>query len=378
MTLEFLEDELLVAAVRGGAAPWRREVDLQSFLRRCDFHGVAPLILDRGCPPDWPVECIDALRSRARAAAMWELSHQQNLSAVLADLWSAGVRPVLMKGTALAYSIYENPVVRTRGDTDLIIPREHKAVTDEVLTRLGFVRAMSIAGDFVSYQANYERLSIGGLGHSLDVHWRINNAEVLAGLFKHEELLAASIPLPRLSPYARGPSRIHSLLIACMHRSTHNHNPYYVGGIANYSADRLIWLKDIDLLATSLDDHEWQILVADAADRGLHAVCLDGLKAAESKFGTRCPPQVQHALSWRGEQEPANVYLRANGFRRAWMNCHALPDWSSRGAWLRENLLPPADYMRAKYRGNDLPLWWLYLRRASKGLVRRATGSDGI
>ena len=40
-------------------------------------------------------------------------------------LAAAGVEPVLIKGTALAYSLYPDAGLRTRADTDLIIPAVH-------------------------------------------------------------------------------------------------------------------------------------------------------------------------------------------------------------------------------------------------------------
>ena len=66
------------------------------------------------------------------------------------------------------------------------------------------------------------------------------------------ELLARALPLPALGPHARGPGDVDALLIACMHRATHRHNPYTVNGEDHHDPDRLIWLTDIDLLARRL------------------------------------------------------------------------------------------------------------------------------
>ena len=86
---------------------------------------------------------------------MWELRHQQVLTRVHAALADIGVQPIILKGTALAYALYPDPMLRARGDTDIIIPSTERRRVHDVLTTLGFELRMGVSGEFISYQASY-------------------------------------------------------------------------------------------------------------------------------------------------------------------------------------------------------------------------------
>jgi hypothetical protein len=335
------------------------------------LHGVHALLYSQAAPRHWPAEVTTRLRDRAIQRAIWELSHQQVLKRTLAVLYESGVEPVLIKGTALAYSIYADPALRVRGDTDLIISRGAQEQVHEVLVSLGFVRSVEVSGKLVSYQGSYTLCAADGSPHRLDLHWRINNSEVLSQLFTYEELHNRAEPLPQLCNHALGASRVHALLLACMHRLTHIHNPYYVGGTAHHEPDRLIWLYDIHLLAGALTRREWAEFSQMAIAKGLCAVCSDGMQRAHACFGTALPVEVMAALAAPDSVEPAARYLGGGRLSQKWMDFRALGSLRRQLLWLKESLFPPVAYMREKYvhaQLNWLP--WLYLRRAALGLAK--------
>jgi hypothetical protein len=110
----------------------------------------------------------------------------------------------------------------------------------------------------------------------------------LSRLFSYEELRQAALPLPGLSPHTLGAGKVHALLIACMHRAGHKQAPYFVDGVAHYSGDRLIWLYDIHLLAQALSPAQWNEFLRLARQKGLRAVCLEGIEQTRSRFATPC------------------------------------------------------------------------------------------
>ena len=57
---------------------------------------------------------------------------------VLAALASGGMRPILIKGAPLAYSVYDAPSARLRCDTDLVVPREHVDAVRSTLIGIGY------------------------------------------------------------------------------------------------------------------------------------------------------------------------------------------------------------------------------------------------
>ncbi len=92
---------------------------------------------------------------------------------------------------------------------------------------------------------------------------------------------------------------MHALLLACMHRGTHRHNPYYVSGEPHTGGDRLIWLYDLHLLAESFGEHDWQSFIARADAKGLRGICADGLATAHQCFATNVPEYAFAALRTR-------------------------------------------------------------------------------
>lgn len=346
------------------------------FLKHAGDHGVLPLIHDRiqgESVPDWPAGVVRSCREHAIGQAMMELRHRALLTQVLATLAAIGVRPVLFKGTALAYSLYPGSALRPRSDTDLIIAPGARAGVTAALEGLGFVRPPDSSREFTFYQASFVRDEVGG-AHALDVHWRINNAELLSRLFIYEELLRRARPLPRLGPDAWAVGAVDALLLACLHRAVHQCQPYYIDGVARYDGNRLIWLYDIHLLAGSLAQRDWDELIGRAQARGLLAVCLEGIERTRECFHTAVPETVLAALRPRSPEIVAS-YFRGGPVRQHWMDVRALPGATNKLRFLAERAFPPATYMRAKYPSERFAwLPWMYARRISGGLLRRLHG----
>jgi len=121
---------------------------------------------------------------------------------------------------------------------------------------------------------------------------RLSELQILSDA-EQQQLLSqgtgAAVPVPdrcvhqafeqwaRTTPDALAVSPVHALLLACMHRGTHRHNPYYVSGEPHTGGDRLIWLYDLHLLAESFGEHDWQSFIARADAKG-HEAALKFLK----------------------------------------------------------------------------------------------------
>jgi hypothetical protein len=367
-------NDVICSALRNERPSWPWASDdthaSDALWRQAELHGVEALLHWRLNGAAWPAALLGSLRHAAVQQAMWELRHQQLLIDTLGALHGVGIEPVLMKGSALAYSLYPNPVLRTRGDTDLIISNADKQRVHETLVGLGYVPNLAVSGDFVSYQASYTQV-IEGASHTLDLHWKINNSQLLSKLFTYAELRNTAAPLPRLSPHALGASPVAALLLACMHRSTHKHNPYYVNGTAMYEGNRLIWLYDIHLLAGYLNEPQWQQFCDLAQYKQLRAVCLDGMRRASACFHTAFPDHVIAALARPGPREAPDRYLEGGKLRQQLMDFHALGGGLRQVQFLRELFFPAPAYMRAKYahsRFSWLP--WLYGKRAAGGIAK--------
>jgi hypothetical protein len=376
-------DALLRAALRGEIPAWPDVIEgdfTDKFLERSAWHGVQPLLhgrleLEQAIARGWPREVLAECHRQAIGQAMWEMRPQALLIEVLEQL---GIQPVLFKGTALAYGPYPSPMLRSRGDSDLLVPFPERGRVAEALERLGFRRAVGVSGHFINYQASFTQAVADGWSHTLDLHWRISNSQLLAGLFSYEELRARAQSLPELALQAFAACPVDALLLACMHRCGHKQAPYYVDGVAYYSGDRLIWLYDIHLLAVKLTSDDWHEFIDRASEKGLRAVCRQGLGLAQTCFDTPVGSEVIEALTPRGEPEPIAQYLEGSAARQLWLDFCAIDGWRDRLAFMNENLFPSASYMQQKYpEAGSGSLPWHYVRRATGGLVKRLKGRDG-
>ncbi len=373
-----LIEEFLCTALRGERPPWpESEGAADRFMERSAYHGVQALLhqhmgAGQGAKLGWPEAVLEACRQQAIAQAMWEMRHERLLKQVLARLSAIGVRPVLFKGTALAYGLYPAPFLRTRGDSDFIVPPQERARATEALEALGFERGPGPGGEFISYQACYSRQEPDGTLHALDLHWRINNSELLSKLFAYEELRQQAQALPGLGTDALAVGPVHALMLACMHRISHKHHPYHVGGTAYYGGDRLIWLYDIHLLLEALSPPQQGELAELAERKGLRAVCLEGIELARARFHTRVPDALREALASTGPAEPTADYLSGTALYQQWADFRAIGGARNKLRFMAEVLFPPASYMRQKYPDADQRLLpWLYLRRAGAGILNR-------
>jgi len=135
----------LCALLRGESPDWPSFVDntsIEAFLSGARYHGVTPLLDARfgampasglpqvkgGSTPAGdagttsPPEAIRrACHEDALVQSMHELQQRTELVRVLAALTAAGMAPLILKGTALAYSHYASSMLRPRADCDLLV-----------------------------------------------------------------------------------------------------------------------------------------------------------------------------------------------------------------------------------------------------------------
>lgn len=232
--------------------------------------------------------------------------------------------------------------------------------------------------DDLALQEVWDIASGEGTSHHIDLHWQLLNAPALAGLLQFEECVADQLPLSRLHPSAQTMSRQLTLLHTCIHRAMHLTTPYRVGGVTYYGGDRLIWARDIDFLASSLNQREWHRFTRAAIGQGVASVCSGGLKLAQRRLHSKIPSHVLASLD-AVPRERASVYLLGSGqARRAWADFKAIRGWRRKIAYGIARGLPTTSFIRAKYPElAGRPLALLYLRRLIDFVRPRPERSGG-
>jgi hypothetical protein len=368
--------DALAAILREGPLAWDAVgCDARSFLDAARAEELCALIhrRQRDAPEcaTWPVEVRRALEDETRAAVARELLIQRELLRVLEALERHAVRPLLFKGTALAYTHYPQPSLRPRCDTDLLIRETDRGAAQEALAPLGYAPSVLCDGDILFRQFELVRDDQFGVSHALDVHWAISTQAAFAGVLTYQEMWPRALPAPALGPHARVPSTVDALMLALIHPAMHHQN-----------AARLLWTYDVHLLAGALKPGDLEDLVRRATEKGIAAVCAHGLRTARDGLGTALPQRVLDALDAVAAQgEPTAAYLRAG---RSWAqdtaaSLRALTRWRDRLRLLREIALPSPGYMLRAYRVADTSLGRtllpaLYLHRGVRGVLRVVSG----
>jgi hypothetical protein len=301
-----------------------------------------------------------SLQADLRAAAVVEAARDRELREVLAALAGVNVRPVLLKGAVLSRTHYRRPELRPRTDTDLIIPLSARDATARALIELGYQRVPEADGSLTTGQFHLHKQDALGLFHALDVHSRISNVHAFAKVLCYAELVRDARPLPSLGPHAWGPSAVHALMIACVHRVAHHGN-----------SDSLLWLMDVSLLARSLEPHERDCFAELAGARGIRAVCESTLELTDAAFGGL---DADWLASLRSETvEPTAAFLQGpmRQIDILKQDLLASPRLWHRLQIVREHLFPRSAFMYTRYRTRrKFTLPFLYAHRIVTGMPK--------
>ena len=355
---------------RGGDARWPEDGEYafaDTFLADVVAQGIGPLIwyrLTKEGTPHWPEQVLSGLRDIATQAVATELVRTSEVRAVLRGLGNRGVDPLLIKGTPLAHTLYPESALRTRCDTDLLIPQSHCRAAFELLESLGYHGTYDAAAGDINAQVCFVRQGRRAPGTAFDIHWRLSNAsKSFSDQMAHGDLRQRGVAVPALGEHARALGTVDALLFACFHRAGH-----YA-----YEGDRLIWLYDIHLLTQALSVEQAEDFVRRARSLGIGAICADALATTRGWFATSLLGAVEEFTKDppRGED---TLRLLEDGRMRG-LNARVRMDMKA-ASGLRARLkilwgqgFPPPRYMAWRYeepRVSRLPR--LYLKRFIEGV----------
>jgi hypothetical protein len=265
----------------------------------------------------------------------------RELARVLDLIAAAGVSCLVIKGAALGHLFYRQPHTRRRSDADLLVRADAAGTVARLLETDGYRRASEISGELATSQMHFDRPDAPDHRFALDIHWRLVNTHAFVDAIGFAEYESARQAVPGLGASAWTLSAPHALALACIHRAAHHWN-----------TDDLLWLWDVHLLASALEEGQIAAFVDAASRAAIRAVCADTLRAASSRFTTpsaaaliaRIEPQAGD------EKEPSARFL-SSGLSQADILRSDLASlgWRRGVSLLREHLFPPADYMGRQY-----------------------------
>ena len=338
--------DLIRAILRGGNRLDWPGGDEDQFFALCVNEGLVGLVERRlrsaTSAGHWPPTLLARLKAASLELAVVSAFRERELKRVIDALAVAGVRPLVIKGAALARTHYPDPALRPSGDADILVRQEDVAISHDALERAGYRHLNETAGALVTYQHHFIAAERRDISLMVDLHWRLNNPQVFANVLSYEELEREAVSIPELGSDARTLGAVHALFHAVVHRVAHQ----------TVGMD-LLTISDIHLLASQLSVGELQRFAALTIERRVSAIALDGLQSAMDGFGTKVPQTVIDRLAERAvrRDEPSAVYLRRQlrPVDVLMSDLGAIGTWRERARLIREHLLPSATYMLRAY-----------------------------
>ena len=355
--------------------PWPEKLadDAAAAAQRISFHGIALLIAQApGVLQSWPSAVARVVREEAGMQTFWEHSHRAAIAPLLEAFAAEGIDAFVAKGTALAYSVYTDPAVRRRGDTDIFLPGASRRKVRHVLRECGFWQT----GDTKALQETWQCSTAVGFEPAVDIHWRINASAAVSLMIERALRLNEADTLGRLSPRARAIGPIDNLILTAINRSAHGQFGYHSGAQRLFERDRLIWAVDTHLLAGTFGPAEWDALTERAERTGTAAIVHDILAFAERTLGASVPRETLATLA----QAPVDCELMAyfgssSHLWRLRRDVAACADMGEMARVLRYVALPNDEFMADRF--PDAAAWprpALHLRRWLEGAGKLMSG----
>lgn len=290
----------------------------------------------------------DALRQRRAALVAAELCARPVLDAAFAALAQHRVDVLLVKGEALARTVYPSPGTRVRGDADVWARPGCFDAAARCLESLGWQPVSASDGEWLQPERTYVA---PGRAARIDLHRLLLSQPLLARAFDFDAVLDRARRIDGIAM----PAPADALHLAALHLLGHHAD-----------APRGIWLFDLHRLADTTTLRE---LAPRARATGTAALVAHALRLAQATFGTPLDVDVLALLDAAHGEPSAVLRTPLSARARLWLDFRTLPGTRARLHWLRELLLPDPRWIRAREGDGWLP--WLYLRRAWRGWSRR-------
>lgn len=262
-------------------------VDPAAAAEIADFHGVSGYVGLAVAAAKAAPELIKALEPAHLRGLLTHMRTVADLSVVTGALRPAGIAYAVLKGPVLATRTHARPDLRAYSDLDLLVPPPHFGRAVSQLMDAGCQPVVAAWRALRDAGAGEISLTMPS-GGSLDLHWHTLNSPDLRSRFTVDPIALVArcvtadvggVAAPVLAPADE-----------LVYVATH---------MVLSGADRMIWTKDVDLLArgahSSVDE-----VVKRAGEARSSLVVAVALALAASTLGTPIPPDLRRRLDGGG------------------------------------------------------------------------------
>ena len=362
-----LPDDLLIyliAAIRNTprSPPDLSVEEWHNFFDLLRPHWIVPLLAfhlrtwtEEFRPPQKIMEYLDGI---FLAASARNLLVGRQIQSITTALEEADIPVILMKGHALARTVYPDPALRQSSDIDLLVARADMLRAEAVMNNLGYTcdsHTFHIALHEHPHQVFHPR----GNGLHVELHWDVDGNYKLFEENWITQAFENKIPVrsPELCCYTFDP--VHQLQFLACHNIFQHHSL------------RLDWVYDAARLIEQIrSPHDWEMIRTVSAPNHIRIPLELALVSARLWSGFDIPAPYDDFATWPAASEREHRLWRHAQVRHRnlmsdqYLILQSIPGTAEKLKYCFRFLLPPAELLNAHRRSSspaDIPV--AHLRR---------------
>ncbi len=271
------------------------DIDWDIFLEKAKREGVSSFIFPRlpeivGDRSTVPLSVTEELKKDYYATAARNSVIFEELRRVLEAFNNVGLETVVLKGAALAETVYKNLALRSMSDVDLLIKKEDLCSVDRIFKRLGYYSPDAKGIDFcvvpTDYLTTLAYISSSKNSPRFHIHWHLVNSTI------PNDSLIRNIPMAGIWHDAEKAriAGVEALVMAPHHLFIHlaEHSLR-----VTHSLSKLSFLCDINEAVESYcETIDWERLISESKQFNLDRLVYFPLYFAAEFLNTKIPKEV--------------------------------------------------------------------------------------
>jgi hypothetical protein len=216
----------------------------------------------------------------------------RQIGTVTDSLKKAGIPTILLKGPALARSVYPDPAIRQSGDIDLLIQPQNIPAAEDVLEKLGYT--CPIKGFHISrHEFHHETFTLPANAIPLELHWVLDFTFKVFPEGVLDEAFRRRIAVKSGDLSFETLSHTDHLLYLAFH------------DVFQHDSVRLDWIVDISRIMAEFTGEEWEELGRLSVEQNVRIPLELLITAATLWTGCGLPAGVRDLSGWPapGERE---------------------------------------------------------------------------
>lgn len=320
------------------------EIDWDALAARTEAERLGPLFYNAFAQAGFlPTPVKERWQLAYRSASLSYVVWSNALKRVADALTRGGIPVIVLKGAALAETIYDKPTLRPLADIDVLIRREQVPGALEVLQEAGYAppQAAESEGYTLRFENELAVSSRSRFGLAVDIHWSLIDSHYYQQALSHDWFWDSSVPLPGYAARMLGPEA------QLLHLSTHF--------MVHHHGKGILWLYDIVRLLRHHDGAlDWNRVFGEAERCELVLSLQKTLQRGIDELGLRIEGPQRAVLS---ELQPSakerHVFdhptLGTSRAQHFLNDVVTLSGWRARASYVAHRLIPSTAFMRRRY-----------------------------